>query len=214
MIKAVIFDLDGVIFNSEDIHTEAEKEALNKVGIPVTKEDIKEYSGVQIRKEFSDITHRYHSDISFEELIKIRDEILKDKLKNGFPLVPHVVEVLGALSNSFRLAVASSGERRIQGEQLKKANLMKYFKAIILGEDITNPKPNPEPYIKAAKKLGVVPSECVGIEDSISGFKAVKEAGMTLIAIKAEHNTAIDFSLADYIIEDLREIPTILGELR
>lgn len=213
MIKLVIFDVDGVIFDSEQIHYEVEAETLRKLGIPATGELTKEYSGTRLDKEFAAIAKRFNKKISFPQAVKVRDKILKVAIKNGFPQAPYIEETLKELSKNYTLAIATSGERRFIGQELKKTGLLKYFKLAIFGEDIKEPKPAPDAFLLPAKKLNVNPSESAVIEDSINGFKAAKAAGMTLIARKAEHNANIDFSLADYVIEDLREMVKIIKHL-
>lgn len=153
MIKAVIFDVDGVIFDSEEIHYEVEAKALSEVGIPATLEIIKEYSGARLDKEFLAISKRFNKKISLPGAIKIRDRILREAIKKGFPLTPYVESVLKSLSKDYLLAISTSGERRFVGKQLKSTGLLSYFKVAIFGEDIKNPKPNPDAFLLPAKKL-------------------------------------------------------------
>lgn len=214
MIKAILFDIDGVIFESEEIHYEAEAQTLNELGFSVTKDFIRDnYSGVRLDQEFLDISKRFNRPVSYPEAVKIRDRILTQKTLNGFPLVPYAQEVIKDLSKNYLLAVASSGEKRFMKKALETAGILHYFNATVFGEDIEKPKPNPDAFLKVAKALGVNPSECLVIEDSPSGFKAAKSAGMVLIARKAEHNKHRDFSTADYVVEDLRDIPKIVQKL-
>lgn len=211
MIKAILFDIDGVIFESEEIHYEVEAETLTELGFSVTKEFIREhYSGVRLDQEFLDISKRFNRPISYSEAVKIRDRILTERTKNGFPLVPYAQEIIKELSNNYLLAVASSGEKRFMKKALETAGILQYFNAQVFGEDIEKPKPSPDAFLKAAKALGVNPNECLVVEDSPSGFEAAKSAGMILVARKAEHNQQRDFSIADYVIEDLRDIPAIV----
>jgi HAD superfamily hydrolase (TIGR01509 family) len=213
MIKAVIFDADGVIFDSEEIHYEVEAKALREVGIPVTSAITKEYSGMRLDEEFLAIAKRFNKKIYLPEAIKVRDRILTSETKNGFPLAPYAEYSIKNLSKDYLLAVSTSGEKRFIGKQLKSSGLSKYFRVSIFGEDIENPKPSPDSFLIAAEKLNIRPSECVVIEDSLKGFKATKAANMTLIARKAPHNRHIDFSLADFAVEDLRDILGILRKL-
>lgn len=213
MIKAIIFDVDGVIFDSEEIHYEAEAETMQEIGIPITVNEIREYSGFRLEEEFLDIAKKFNKSIDLSQAVRIRDKILSRKIGKGFPIVPYAAEVIKNLSKQYFLAVASSGERRFIDKELKIANLLQYFNASIYGEDIEKPKPSPEAFLKAAKALDIQPSDCVVIEDSQSGFQAAKAAGMTLIARKASHNSHRDFSTADYVIEDLRDIREIIDKI-
>ena len=214
MIKAVIFDVDGVLLDSEEIHYGVEAEALRRFGIPATKELTRQYSGIRLDVEFTAIAKKFNKTISLEEAIKERDKILKDALKKGFPKAPFVKQVLDQLSKKYLLAFATMGEERFVGEEMKTSKLQLYFKVSIFGENVSNPKPNPEIFLKAAKLLGVKPNECVVVEDSEIGIKAGKNAGTIVIARKASHNKSADLSLADFIVKDLRDIPQILENLQ
>lgn len=213
MIKAIIFDADGVLFDSEEIHYEVEAETLRKLGIPATVDLTRQYSGTRLDVQFPDIAKKFNKKINFKEAMKLRDEILKEALKKGFPQAPFVKEVLENLSRKYLLALATMGEEIFIGEEVRRSGMQGYFKVSIFGENVTNPKPNPEIFLKAADLLKVKPAECVVVEDSQTGIKAGKNAGMFVIARKASHNNSLDLSLADYIISDLREIPGIVMKL-
>jgi len=213
MIKAVLFDVDGVLLDSEEIHYEVESKALRKFGIPATKAMARQYTGSRLDIEFTGIAKRFNKTISFKEVIKERDKLLKKALTKGFPKAPFVKEVLSDLSKKYLLAFATMGDERFVGEEIKTSKLQQYFRVSIFGEDVSNPKPDPEVFLKAAKLLGVEPKECIVVEDSATGIKAGKNAGMLVIARKASHNQSADFSLADYVIEDLRDIPKIISHV-
>lgn len=151
--------------------------------------------------------------VTYEQMRKVRDEFLREYLKKGVYAIPFAKEVVEQLSPKYKMALVSSGERFWADKVLDELDLVKYLQVRVFGEDVANHKPDPEPFLKASQELEVRPEECVVIEDSESGFKAAKAAGMTLIARKAEHNKDLDFSLADFIVEDLDEIPKILTKL-
>lgn len=215
MIKAVIWDMDGVLVDSENIHPVVESETAKQFGMDFPPEKVRElYLGVQLENEFNDMVSRSgKSGITYEQMRKVRDEILKKHLKQGIESVPFAKEVVNELSPIYKMALVSSGERFWGEDALDKLELLKYFSVVIFGEDVENHKPNPEPFLKAAEFLGLQPSEIIVVEDSESGFKAAKTAGMKLIARRSQHNKEKDFSPADFIVEDLREIPKILRGL-
>lgn len=215
MIKAVIWDMDGVLVDSEDIHPVVESETAKFFGMDFIPEKVRElYLGVQLENEFKDMILRSgKSGITYGQMRRVRDEILKKHLKKGIESVPFAKVVMDGLSPLYKMALVSSGERFWGEEALDKLELLKNFSVVIFGEDVENHKPNPEPFLKAAEALGLEPSQIIVVEDSESGFKAAKAAGMKLIARKSIHNQEKDFSLADYIVEDLREIPEILRGL-
>lgn len=213
MIKAILFDVDGVIFDSEEIHYDVEAETLKLFGIPATKELTRQYSGTRLDVEFTAIAKKFNIKIPLGDAIRERSRILKEALKKGFPKVAFIEQVLALLSTKYLLALATMGDREFVGKEIKISRLDKYFKVSIFGEDIINPKPDPEIFLKAASSLGVSPEECVVIEDSQKGIIAGKKAGMIVIARKGSHNREIDLSVADYIVEDLRDIEKIVESL-
>lgn len=210
-IEGVIWDVDGVILDSEQVHAETESEVAGRFGIKITPSDvIKLYSGVHINQELEDMARRANKPLPLKQALEIRREILARHIEQGVPLIPGVDEVLHSLSGQYKQGLVTQSEKSFVEAALEHAGILNLFGARIYGEDIEKPKPNPRPFLQAARILNVSPEMTAVIEDSESGFKAAKAAGMLLIARKAYHNQDKDFSLADYIIEDLREIPKIL----
>lgn len=214
MIKAILFDVDGVIFDSEEIHYEVEAETLKLFGIPATRDLTRQYSGTRLDVEFAAIAKKFNIKIPLEDAIRERNRILKETLKKRFPKVAFIEQVLSLLSKKYLLALATMGDREFVGKEMKISRLAKYFKVSIFGEDIINPKPDPEIFLKAAESLGVQPEECVVIEDSQKGIMAGKNAGMVVIARRGNHNNSVDLSKADIVIEDLRDIEKNVENLK
>lgn len=212
-IKAILWDMDGVLVDSEDIHPVIESQTAKHFGINLSPKRIRElYLGSFLEKEFRDMIKTSGvSGVTASEMIKVRNELLKEYLKKGIKSIPHAKEVVNALASSYKQAVVSSGERFWGENALDKLELFKYFDLVIFGEDVKNHKPHPEPFLKAAEILNLEPEQCLVIEDSENGVKASKEAGMLVIARKANHNKDRNFTNADFVVSDLREIPGILN---
>lgn len=214
MIKGVIWDVDGVILDSEQLHAEKESETAKAFGIEISPEEIiRLYSGVHIDTEFEDIARRAGKEMSLKKALELSNRILKEKLKGKIPLIPHVKEAIKALSKKYKIGLATSSEQYFVETALSKHDLLDYFEARVYVRDVQTPKPHPEIFLKAASLLELSSSGVVVVEDSESGFTAAKAAGILLIARKAGHNKDKDFSLADYVVEDLREIPRILSAI-
>ncbi|MBI2593283.1 HAD family phosphatase [Candidatus Daviesbacteria bacterium] len=211
-IKAILWDMDGVLVDSEDMHPILESETAKHFGMDFSPEKVRElYLGVQLENEFNDMIKKSgQSNVTYDQMRKIRDRLLKEYLEKGINSIPHAEEVVSSLSSQYKQALVSSGERFWGENALDKLKLLKYFNVVIFGEDVENHKPYPEPFLKAARVLGLNPSECLVVEDSWNGLQAGKGAGMKVIGYKTSHNQDLDFSLADFVIEDLREIPGIL----
>jgi len=210
-ISAVIWDLDGVLIDSEELHIDKEIETLKKYGINITREIAGEYLGIKLEDYFNDIIRRFGKvNISLNELLKKHYETLFHYYKSVFPLMPHITEVLKTLKTRYSMGLVTSREKELANLVLIRFSLFKFFKEFVYSEDVQKAKPDPEPYLKVCSLLNIEPASAVAIEDSVSGFKSAKNAGMNLIAIKSSHNTKQDFSFADFVVEDLRKILEIL----
>jgi HAD superfamily hydrolase (TIGR01509 family) len=212
-IKAVIWDFDGVIIDSEPHHIDAETETLKQYGFSLSRSVALEYLGVKLKDYFSDLANRFSIDAPVDEMIRNHYNTLIRYYREVFPLVPNAVEVLEDLKDRFLMSIATSREKQLARLAMDRFSLLKYFDSIIYGEDVKQGKPNPEPFLKAAKQMEVLPGSAVVIEDSTSGVKAAKDAGMVVIVRIASYNRELDFSPADYTVEDLREIPPLLKRL-
>ncbi len=211
--EAVIWDLDGVLIDSELLQIEAEMETARRFGIPLTPDIAKEYIGYKMQDYFTMLVHRFNIDVPVLEIILEHSKTLLYQYSHVFPLTLHVEEVLSQLEPGYRMGIATNRERELALAALKRFGLIRYFQAMVFGEDIERGKPDPEPYLMVSSRLGVVPEVCVAVEDSELGFQSAKRAGMLVIARKADHNSHLDFAQADFVIKDLREFPGILKGL-
>jgi HAD superfamily hydrolase (TIGR01509 family) len=209
-IKAIIWDLDGVLIESEPYHIQAEMETFKRYGIKLTLPIAKEYFGIKLEDYFHDIVRRFKLHIPVREMIREHYNTLKRYYGEVFPIIPHAIEVLRILQDEYPMAIATSREKELAQMVLNRFSLYTYFKTIVYGEDVENGKPHPEPFLKASAQLQVEPHSIVVVEDAISGFTAARKAGMYVIARKAQHNSDLDFSAADHVVSDLREIPHLL----
>lgn len=210
MIKAVIFDLDGVLVTTDELHFEAWKALAEELGITgFTKDDNARQRGVSRMASFEVVLEKTEKNFSDEEKL-----VLADKKNTRY------VESLDSLSpsdaldgvNEFIAYLKDNGIRTAIGSASKntpiildKTDLADKFDAISCGLDTTKSKPDPEVFLIAADKLGVAPEQCVVIEDSDAGIEAAKAGGMYAVAIgEAEHNAKADISVSS--VNDLYKI--------
>jgi HAD superfamily hydrolase (TIGR01509 family) len=210
-IQAVVWDFDGVIIDSEEGHIDAEIETFKKYGVSITPSIAKEYIGIKIENYFGDIAKRFKSDLPLDEAIAKHCNTLIRYYSEIFPLVPHITEVLNTLRGKYKMGLATSREKALAEMALKRFSLHSYFDALVFKEDVIRGKPDPEPFLKILSLLNVEPQDSVVIEDSLSGLKAAKGAGAYVIVRTASYNSHLDFSSADFVIEDLREILKLIG---
>lgn len=183
-IRAVIFDLDGVLADSEPTWDEIDAQLLGEYGIEYRGEHHREVLGVNYRLAIEFYKKTFGITAPTEELMKRRGEIAADFFAHKIGLFPHVKEVLEELrAMELRLAVATSSVSASARPFLDRHQLTKYFEVIITGDEVERGKPHPDIYLRAAEKLGVTSNECLVIEDSLSGVAAGKAAGMRVAAI-------------------------------
>ncbi len=214
MIKALIWDMDGVIIDSEKHYLRLEKEFLSRLGIYVEDNILEDYMGTPFAHYFPILAKKYGStkniDEAQEEYIKFIEELYQKHVE----LNPGVESVFKDLSKNYKFALATSTVKKLASQALDRFDLINFFSVRVHGDEIKNGKPDPEIFLTALNDLNLKQDEAVVIEDSLNGMKAGKAAGMKVIGYKAAHNKNIDFSLADFVVDDLREIPKIVESLR
>lgn len=214
MIKAIIWDMDGVIIDSETHYHRLEKEFLGRLGIKTEDEVLRNFMGTPFSHYFPILAKEYGSSKNMEEAQEEYVEFISELYQKHAELTPGLKQVFEELSKNYHFALATSSVSKLANIALGRFELLNFFKIRVHGDEIKNGKPDPEIFLKALSGLGFNKDEVVIVEDSLNGMKAGKAAGMKVIGFKASHNKDIDFSLADFVVEDLREIPGILTSLR
>ncbi len=203
MRRGVLFDMDGVISDTERFYVEAMIERLKREGIAVTPADLRDLFGSTMRHNFGILKERYglkkDADTYVEEVHEIKEQLLE---AYGLHPMPGAVELIRKLhENGVLLAVASSSPREVIEHHMKAFGIQDCFDTIVSGLECREGKPAPEIYLRAAADLGLAPEECVVIEDSANGVKAGKAAGMYCYAYVPEQAYPQDVSVADARLE-------------
>jgi HAD superfamily hydrolase (TIGR01509 family) len=212
-IRAIIFDLDGVLADSEPTWDEIDAQLLGEYGVKYRGEYHREVLGVSYRGSVEFFKKTFKIKAPTDEMMKRRGEIAADFFANKIGLFPQVKDVLEKLREmKLKLAVATSSVSASARPFLDRHLLMKYFEVVITGDEIERGKPHPDIYLSAAERLGVAPNECLVIEDSLSGVAAGKAAGMRVAAIPDRRFVdPRDYEdAADDVLVDLSEIPSLL----
>ena len=207
MIKAFIFDMDGVIIDSEPSHIQSEIELMKRYGVHLEQKDLEIYTGQTAKFMFEDLSKKHNLKTDWQSLNEEKEQLFIPLLKKA-EAIPGVLSFVMFLKNKgYKLALASSSKKNLIKIVLQNLQLEEIFKVAISGEDVTHCKPDPEIFLKAAEMLHVKPEECCVVEDAENGVKAAKRAGMKCIGFSAPGMNQ-DLSKADQVIKDFSKLIT------
>ena len=204
--RAVIFDMDGLLLETEDLWHASESELFRRHGAEFTREDQLALIGTGM--EFSGRYYAERLGRPAEEGRALVDEmiaIMHEHVRRQVGARPGAVELVDELrTRGVPLGLASNSPRFLADDALATAGLAESFDTIVTADDVEHPKPAPDIYLLACSRLGVPPSEALALEDSASGVAAAKAAGLTCIAVPMFAQT--DVSAADRVIDSLEEL--------
>ena len=216
MLKAVIFDMDGVIVDSEPIHHAAYQKTFNEFEIEVSPELYASFTGKATLPICEYICSSFNLKISPEILVACKRKYFSQLFDQdtSFKLLDGVLELIQEYhEKALTLVLASSASMVNINRIFKRFDLDPYFISKHSGADLKASKPHPEIFKNAAKASGFLPSECIVIEDALKGLSASKAAGMSCIIIRNQLNKNIDFSEADLIFSSLSDFLTTIKTL-
>ncbi|MNO50177.1 2-deoxyglucose-6-phosphate phosphatase [compost metagenome] len=208
MLKAFIFDMDGVIIDSEPLHYEVDIETMNYFGHVIVGEQLDKYVGMTNPEMWKLIREEFQVIQSVEEIIEYQ---LARKISSLRSLAIEPIEgirelILNIKSRNWLVGIASSSPRVFIEEVVSKFGIAEYFDCIVSGEEVPHGKPAPDVYLEAALQLGVEPQECLVLEDSRNGIVAAKAAGMGCIGYVNLNSGNQDLSQADSIVKKIADI--------
>lgn len=212
MLKAVLFDMDGVIVDTEPLHRKAYHQMFEDVNINVDSTLYESFTGQSTINICKRLVDHFGLNESPEYLMGLKRKHYKYLFENDdeLALIDGVLDLIKDYhSNDITLVVASSASMDGINQIFERFNLNPYFSAKFSGADLKKSKPHPEIFIKAAESTGYNKSECMVIEDSTNGIKAAHAAGIFCTAFKSPHSSGQDYSLANIVIEDFEEISFI-----
>ncbi|MFH1399223.1 MAG: HAD family phosphatase [Candidatus Woesearchaeota archaeon] len=191
MIKAVIFDMDGVMIDNQPYQKKAWSQLFAEEGLKISDEELsKKIRGrptlVGLREYFSG---KYGEDY-IQRLARRKEEIYKDIFEKEFKIVRGLVEFVKNLHQSrLKIGIATSSTKDLFDFSMKKMGIADYFDVIVTSDQITHPKPHPETYLITADELRIVPNQCLVFEDSVAGIESARAAGMKVILVMTSHTT-------------------------
>jgi HAD superfamily hydrolase (TIGR01509 family) len=206
-MKAIIFDLDGVLIDSEPLHWLADNKLLLDLGIHPPENYFDRFAGWTNEAMWEEIRNDYHINFSDEELMELQMTIkLKLLHEADYKPIPGIMGLLEVIKMmQIPMAIASSSPKLFIEAVIEKICIKKYFAKYLSGEEVPRSKPEPDIFLKVAELLEVNPEECIVIEDSTSGTIAAKRAGMKCIGYRNINSGCQDLSEADLIVDEIRK---------
>lgn len=210
-LKAVLFDMDGVIVDTEPLHRKAYFKTFEDLNINISEEFYSSFTGLSTKKVCEILKTTFDLPISAEEIASIKRKYFKHFFDHDtdFDLLPGVLNLIKNYhENSIKLILASSASENTINWVFEKFNLNFYFSGKISGDSLKESKPNPEIFEIAAKLSGEKKENCIVIEDSTNGILAAHLANIFCVAYKSEHSKNQNYEKANLVISDFREIET------
>ncbi len=206
MFKAIFWDNDGTLVDTEPLYFKATKEAL-KDHVEITEEF---YVHKQLKHGISafDLLDPLKAD--FEKLRAERNALFMQMLKEETPIIDGVLDTLKALHGKIPMGIVTSSRKVHFDQILLSSGIEKYFDFFLTHEDASKHKPYPDQYLKALEVTGFKPEDCLAIEDTERGVVAAKAAGLTCFAVPTPLSSGNDFSKADRVLKNVRELIDII----
>ena len=210
-IKAIFWDNDGVLVETEHVYFQATQHVLASAGIHLSEENYIELFLVQGKGAWHLAEERGIAPADIVRLREARNALYSDWLRLAPRLAPGVTSVLDTLHGKYLMGVVTSSRRDHFDVIHETTGLLKYFDFVLTSGDFARVKPDPDPYLRAIEKSGFEPDECLAIEDSERGLESATRAGIRCIIVPTALTRGCRFTGAHHILKSVDEIPALLG---
>jgi HAD superfamily hydrolase (TIGR01509 family) len=205
--EAVIFDMDGVLIDSEPLHFAVLSELLADAGLVLTRAENEQFIGTTSEAMFSTLIARHGLSGTVDEYIARYDDMLVRVLREPHAPAAGVSALIARLRElGMRLAVASSSRRAWVEATIRSLGLADAFDVVVSGDDVERGKPDPAIYVLTAQRLGVAPERCMAIEDSPNGVHSARLAGMTVLGVRTEYTAHLHLDGVARTVDSLAEL--------
>lgn len=202
-MKAIIFDMDGLMIDSERLYIQAENEIAGQFGAEVKKETIWKMMGRKPIESIRVFVHELGLNEKPESILEMRNKIMREKLKKDLIPMPGLFEIIEGFFARLDLAISTGAPKEFLDIVLDKLDIREKFTVLQTSDDILNGKPDPEIYVKTCERLGLKSCDCIVLEDSSNGVLSGNRAGCYTMAVPSDYTREQDFSVADFIALNL-----------
>ncbi|AUX24517.1 haloacid dehalogenase [Sorangium cellulosum] len=206
MFKAILWDNDGVLVDTEGLYFQATREALASVGVELTVEDYRRLFLVESRGAWHLASARGVDEAGLRSLAGARDRRYLELIARGDTLLPDARHVVSTLAARFRMAIVTSSQPEPFHRAHAATGLLRWFEFALTREQYARAKPDPEPYRVACARLGLAARDVLVIEDSERGLRSAKAAGLSCWVVPSPLTASSDFTGADETLASLREV--------
>ena len=206
MIKAILWDNDGVLVDTEHLYFRATREVLSSIGFVLTEKQFIELFLIEARGAWHLVQQMGFAPEEVEQLRQTRNKLYCDLLLNEKLLIEGVQEVLAELHGKYKMGIVTSSLREHFDIIHRSTGLLQYFDFIVASGDYTKYKPDPEPYQVAIQKTGFAAEDCIAIEDSLRGLLSATRAGVRCYVIPNPLTRTSDFASAHKVLSHVRDI--------
>jgi HAD superfamily hydrolase (TIGR01509 family) len=206
MMRAVVFDMDGLMFNTEDVYTEVGTEMLRRRGHVFTQGLKDQMMGLRPQQSFEAMIRYCGLSDTWQQLADETTTLFVEYLPRSLMPMPGLLDLLDALEQAnIPKAIGTSSNPKLVEPCLTPFDMQRRFDFILTSVDVVQGKPHPEIYLKAAERFGISPDQMMVLEDSENGCRAAAAAGAFAVAVPASHSKSQDFSMASLIADDLAD---------
>jgi HAD superfamily hydrolase (TIGR01509 family) len=206
-----LWDNDGVLVDTERLFFRATSEIFGGFGIEVTRELYVDYAMRHGRSLFELMSARGAGEEEIRRIRSRRDDRYTQLLREGVDVMPGVRETLASLEGQLPMAIVTASGREHFELIHAGLGLLRHFEFVLADGDYARHKPEPDPYLAAARRLGLDPSDCIAVEDSERGLRAAVAAGMRCLVVPNGFSAGGDFSAADRVLDSASDIPNALA---
>jgi HAD superfamily hydrolase (TIGR01509 family) len=209
--KAILWDNDGVLVDTEHLYRDATRRIMAGAGFELSDEQYRELFLSQNHGAWHLLAEQGHTESAITRMRAQRDDLYSELLRERNHTISGVEEVLQSLHGRYAMGVVTSSQRTHFEIIHAVTGLLRYFDFVLTREDYANSKPDPEPYLAGIARTGLRADECIAVEDTPRGLTAAIGAGLKCIVIPNALTAGADFSAAHAVLRDIRELPAVLG---